>query len=53
VDGDTFAVVNPATGEVLEQVPRMGADETRRAIDAAADACPGWKSHGSYGGGRT
>jgi succinate-semialdehyde dehydrogenase / glutarate-semialdehyde dehydrogenase len=44
VDGDTFAVVNPATGEVLEQVPRMGVDETRRAIDAAADAFPRWKS---------
>jgi acyl-CoA reductase-like NAD-dependent aldehyde dehydrogenase len=38
VEGDsgaTFPVVNPATGEELAQVPRMGADETRRAIGAA------------------
>lgn len=42
--GATFPVANPATGEVLAQVPRMGADETRRAIAAAARALPEWKS---------
>jgi acyl-CoA reductase-like NAD-dependent aldehyde dehydrogenase len=26
--GETFPVVNPTTGEVLAEVPRMGADET-------------------------
>ena len=27
--GDTIDVTNPATGEVLGTIPRMGADETR------------------------
>ncbi|HEY1367883.1 MAG TPA: NAD-dependent succinate-semialdehyde dehydrogenase [Gaiellaceae bacterium] len=43
-DGRTFDVLDPATGDVLARVPRMGADETRRAIAAAADALPAWKS---------
>ena len=42
--GETFEVLNPATGEVLSQVPRLGAAETRRAIEAAAEAFPGWSS---------
>src|SRR5213080_3588737 len=42
--GETFEVINPATGEVLAEVPRMGVDETRRAIAAAADAFPHWSS---------
>jgi succinate-semialdehyde dehydrogenase/glutarate-semialdehyde dehydrogenase len=41
---ETFTVVDPATGEVLAHVPRMGVAETRRAIEAAADAYPGWRS---------
>jgi len=41
---ETFAVTNPATGELLAEVPRMGAAETRRAIAAAADAFPHWSS---------
>jgi succinate-semialdehyde dehydrogenase / glutarate-semialdehyde dehydrogenase len=41
--GATFLVINPATGEELTQVPRMGADETRRAIVAAQDAYPPWR----------
>jgi succinate-semialdehyde dehydrogenase/glutarate-semialdehyde dehydrogenase len=40
--GETFPVVNPATGETLADVPRMGAAETRRAIEAAENAFPGW-----------
>jgi len=40
----TFEVTDPATGEVLADVPRMGAEETRRAISAAADAYPRWSS---------
>jgi succinate-semialdehyde dehydrogenase/glutarate-semialdehyde dehydrogenase len=43
-DGRTFPVVNPATGETLAEVPRMGAGETRRAIEAAQRALPGWRS---------
>ncbi len=42
--GASFEVTNPASGEVLATVPRMGAAETRRAIDAAARALPGWRA---------
>jgi succinate-semialdehyde dehydrogenase/glutarate-semialdehyde dehydrogenase len=41
--GETFAVTNPATGEELARVPRMGAGETRRALDAAEAAFAGWR----------
>ena len=42
--GQTFPVVNPATGEVVADVPRMGAGETRRAIEAAERAYPEWRA---------
>jgi len=42
-NGATFAVTNPANGEHLANVPRMGATETRRAIAAAAAAWPAWR----------
>ncbi|HZV66738.1 MAG TPA: NADP-dependent succinate-semialdehyde dehydrogenase [Telluria sp.] len=42
-DGSTIAVTNPATGERLGSVPRMGAAETARAIDAANAAWPAWR----------
>jgi succinate-semialdehyde dehydrogenase / glutarate-semialdehyde dehydrogenase len=42
--GAAFAVTNPATGEVLGQVPNLGAGETRRAIAAANAAWPAWRS---------
>ncbi|HUH38549.1 MAG TPA: NAD-dependent succinate-semialdehyde dehydrogenase [Spongiibacteraceae bacterium] len=42
-DGDTLAVRNPATGATLVTVPRAGAAETRRAIDAAAEAFIAWR----------
>jgi succinate-semialdehyde dehydrogenase/glutarate-semialdehyde dehydrogenase len=38
--GGTIAVDNPANGEKLGTVPRMGADETRRAIEAL----PAWRA---------
>ncbi len=41
--GATFVVTDPATGEVIGQVPDMGAHETRRAIDAAQAAWTGWR----------
>src|SRR5256886_2752012 len=47
VEGDagaTFPVLNPATGEELAQVPRMGAGETRRAIESAQDAYRPWRA---------
>jgi len=43
-DDSTFDVVNPATGERIAKVPRMGATETRRAIDAANAAWPAWRA---------
>src|SRR5881275_2294101 len=40
----TIPVTNPATGEALGTVPRMGAEETRQAIEAADRALPGWRA---------
>jgi len=41
--GATMAVVNPATGRTIGTAPVFGANETRRAIDAAARAFPAWR----------
>ena len=40
--GASIDVVNPATGELIGTVPRAGASETRRAIDAAHHVLPSW-----------
>lgn len=40
---ETIEVINPATGKVIGTVPRMGAAETRRAIEAANAAWPEWR----------
>jgi succinate-semialdehyde dehydrogenase/glutarate-semialdehyde dehydrogenase len=42
-NGETHPVTNPATGGQIGTVPRMGAAETRRAIDAANAAWPAWR----------
>ena len=42
--GETFAVNNPATGELLAEVPNLGAAETRQAIEAANAAWPAWSA---------
>lgn len=42
--GETISVTNPASGEILGSVPKMGAGETREAIDAAARALPAWRA---------
>ena len=42
--GETFPVENPATGETVAEVPRMGAAETRRAIVRAEQALPAWRA---------
>ncbi len=39
-DGATLEVTNPATGEVIGSIPKSGASETMRAIDAAHAAFP-------------
>jgi succinate-semialdehyde dehydrogenase/glutarate-semialdehyde dehydrogenase len=41
--GATIDVTNPATGEKVATVPKMGAAETRRAIAAANDAWRQWR----------
>ena len=41
-DGDTIAVVNPATGLEILRVPKMGRTETDRAITCASDAMTLW-----------
>lgn len=41
-NGATHPVVNPATRETIGTVPDMGVAETRRAIEAAAQAFPAW-----------
>ncbi|AZO22548.1 NAD-dependent succinate-semialdehyde dehydrogenase [Mesorhizobium sp. M1E.F.Ca.ET.045.02.1.1] len=38
----TFEVTNPATGELLAELPAMGVEETRAAIDKADAARHGW-----------
>lgn len=43
-DGATLDVTNPATGAVIGTVPKMGAAETRRAIEAAEAAMPVWRA---------
>ncbi len=43
-NGAVSIITNPATGEVLGQVPDLGAVETRRAIEAANAALPGWRA---------
>jgi succinate-semialdehyde dehydrogenase / glutarate-semialdehyde dehydrogenase len=42
--GEAFPVHNPATGDVVAEVPRLGAAETQRAIEAAERALPIWKA---------
>ena len=42
-DGSVIDVTDPATGETLAGVPKMGAGETRRAIAAANQALPEWR----------
>jgi succinate-semialdehyde dehydrogenase/glutarate-semialdehyde dehydrogenase len=42
--GETIDVTNPATGEVLGTIPKMGAEETKQAIDAANAAWPAWRA---------
>jgi succinate-semialdehyde dehydrogenase/glutarate-semialdehyde dehydrogenase len=41
--GDVFSVDDPATGERIRHVPRMGTAETLRALRAAEEALPAWR----------
>jgi succinate-semialdehyde dehydrogenase/glutarate-semialdehyde dehydrogenase len=42
-DGATLEVNDPASGNTLGTVPRLGTAETRRAIEAANTAWPAWR----------
>jgi succinate-semialdehyde dehydrogenase/glutarate-semialdehyde dehydrogenase len=42
--GETLPVYNPANGEVIAEVAKTGAAETRRAIEAAETAMVGWRA---------
>lgn len=50
--GNTMPVHNPASGELLADVPVCGAAETRRAIEAAEAALPAWKAKSAAERGR-
>lgn len=43
VSRPALPVYNPATGEVLEEVPLSGAEEVDRAVQAAEEAFASWK----------
>lgn len=42
--GDVIPMSNPANGKPLGNVPKMGAEETRDAINAANRALPAWRA---------
>ncbi|WP_422101930.1 NAD-dependent succinate-semialdehyde dehydrogenase [Vreelandella sp.] len=42
--GEQINVKNPATGEPVGDIPRLGKAETERAIDAADAALPAWRA---------
>ncbi len=41
--GETFRTYNPATGEVVAEVPRAGTSDVDKAVAAARKALPAWK----------
>ena len=43
-DKSTLAVNNPADGLQIGTIPKMGAAETKRAIEAANAAWPAWRA---------
>jgi len=48
-DGATVEVNNPATDGILGTIPKLGAEETRRAIEAADRAWPAWRAKTAKG----
>ncbi len=48
VGGGRFEVTNPFNGEALADVADGGREDAARAIDAAADAFPGWAGATAY-----
>jgi succinate-semialdehyde dehydrogenase/glutarate-semialdehyde dehydrogenase len=52
IAGATLDIANPATGELVGRVPKVGAGETARAIDAAEAALPAWRARTAADRGR-
>ncbi len=48
VSGGTWKVINPATEDVVREVPFGDGGDCKAAIDAAARAFPGWSSRTAY-----
>ncbi|MGH3153618.1 MAG: aldehyde dehydrogenase family protein, partial [Streptosporangiaceae bacterium] len=46
--GQTFAVTNPATSEVLAQISAAETDDVRDAVNAAASAFGSWSARTAY-----
>jgi succinate-semialdehyde dehydrogenase/glutarate-semialdehyde dehydrogenase len=46
--GQTFAVTNPATSEVLAQISAAGTEDVREAVNAADSAFPAWSARSAY-----
>lgn len=42
--GEFFDVINPATGELLDQVPKSTEDDAEMAVESASSAFNGWAS---------
>lgn len=43
-NGATLSVANPTSGKAMGTVPKLGATETQRAIQAAYEAYPAWRA---------
>ena len=43
--GETMDVINPATEEVIAEVPRCDAEDVDRAVAAAKEAYASWRAH--------
>ncbi|NLD72976.1 MAG: CoA-acylating methylmalonate-semialdehyde dehydrogenase [Chloroflexi bacterium] len=46
--GEYVGIINPATGETLAQAPVSGDQEVAEAVQAAAEAFPGWRDTTPY-----
>ena len=44
VSGAVVEVFDPASGSAIASVPDMGAEETKRAVEAANAALPAWRA---------
>src|SRR5690606_8674271 len=47
--GETFEIVNPATGEEIARVAQGGEDDVAAAVRAARAAFPAWRGLGGHG----